>query len=70
MFRRIKMKEGDLVKWIGFCTTGAKPELKYGLILRKYTYLSAVQRVDVLWWDRSIGSRLYEDTLEVVSEGR
>ena len=64
------MKEGDLVKWIGFCTTGAKPELKYGLVLRKYKYLSAVHRVDVLWWDRSIGSRLYEDTLEVVSEGR
>jgi len=64
------MKVGDLVKWIGFCTTGAKPEAKYGLVLRKYMYLTSTHRVDVLWWDRSIGSRLYTDTLEVVSEGR
>ena len=62
------MKQGDLVKWIGF--PGATTyNVKYGIVLKKYhNYGSSGPRVDVLWWDRSIGKRLYVDTIEVIDE--
>ena len=63
------MKEGDLVRYIGLCINGTKSELKYGVVLGKYWDFSGTHRVDVLWWDRSIGSH-YPQSLEVVNEAR
>ena len=64
------MKPGDLVKWIGFPGATAKPEEKYGIIIKKiYTHLPEnSDRINVLWGGGTIGKSLYQETVEVVSD--
>ncbi len=64
------MKPGDLVKWIGFPGATAKPEEKYGIIIKKiYTHLQeSSDRINVLWGGGTIGRSLYQETVEVVSD--
>jgi hypothetical protein len=69
------MKVGDLVKWIGYpgashvenIVTGP---LSAGIIVAKHASDWHLFRYDVAWGDGSWGTLLYEETLEVISEGR
>ncbi len=65
------MREGDLVKWIGFPGADKKgiratgPNC-LGLIIKRVV-IDGYRRYNVAWSDGSIGSLLYEQTLEVVN---
>ena len=69
------MKEGDLVKWIGFPGSTLKIEEMYGIIIKKkpahvhfQSWNSDNIRIDVLWGGGKIGKALYGETVEVVNE--
>jgi|TARA_R110000823_G_C15951164_1_gene501768 hypothetical protein len=67
------MKKGDLVKWIGFPGASTKPATKYGIVIktiRSRVFGDTEQRIDVLWGDGRIGRRLYQETMELISESR
>ena len=68
------MKLGDLVKWIGFPGSTIPIEEKYGIVIKKtcdpVLHPASNKRVDVLWADGTIGNKLYQETIEVVSESR
>ena len=72
------MKEGDLVKWIGFPGASVPPErtgpLALGIIICIRRYLRSWDvdgdyepRYEVAWGDGTIGTNLYEQTIEVVN---
>ncbi len=68
------MKEGDLVKWIGFPGASIEEPEKIGIIIFARRFLNSwdvdgshESRYDVAWGDGSIGSNLYEQTIEVVN---
>ena len=66
------MKLGDLVKWIGFPGSTISIEEKYGIIIKKTSdpvlHPASNKRLDVLWANGTIGKRLYQETIEVISE--
>ena len=66
------MKLGDLVKWIGFPGATIPIEEKYGIVIKKtrdpVLHPASNKRFDVLWADGTIGSKLYQETIEVISE--
>ena len=65
------MKPGDLVKWIGFPGATVQHEEKYGIIIKKIrTHPVSSDRINVLWGGGTIGTNLYQETVEVVSESR
>ena len=67
------MKEGDLVRWIGFPGSNVRQPVKIGIIIFSRRYLKSwdvdggyEERYDVAWGDGTIGSNLYKQTIEVV----
>ena len=67
------MKVGDLVRWIGFPGATLGPELSgpsaAGMIVRVFGEgYSDQERIDVAWGDGTIGTWLYPETIEVISE--
>ncbi len=66
------MKVGDAVKWIGYPGATNPGKGVVGIIIElvtKNTY-EREPRVMVLWSDGRIGSLLYRETVEVISESR
>ena len=68
------MKLGDLVKWIGFPgASGPRGILDkgfgIGIIVAAYD-IDGLERYDIAWHDGRIGTRIYPQCLEVVSESR
>ena len=69
------VKVGDLVKWIGYPGASHVENLitgpiTAGIIIAKYQGSFELYRYDVAWGDGSIGSMLYEETIEVISANR
>ncbi len=68
------MIKGSLVKWIGFPGSTMKEPKKIGIIIATRRFLKSYDvdgdyelRYDVAWGDGSIGSNLYEQTIEVIN---
>ena len=57
---------------IFICFPVTIPEEKYGIIIKKtrdpVLHPASNKRIDVLWADGTIGSKLYQETIEVISE--
>jgi hypothetical protein len=70
------MKEGDLVRWIGFPGASIHPSktgpTSIGIVVKIWDafYNDHDKRVDVLWGTGTLGKGLYPQTLEVINECR
>ena len=65
------MKIGDLVEWVGFQMGDYGPpypeECKTGIIIEIHR-VEGLDRYTVAWGDGTFGTRLYPQTIELLSE--